>query len=73
MSITNGNGHRPKPNNVHGGELQRCRPAFGARLQRLHVTVCQTEPVDVVEVQAGLMGGETQVSSAELDQLTPDP
>ncbi len=24
MSITNGNGHRPKPKNVLGGELQTC-------------------------------------------------
>lgn len=24
MSITNGNGHRPKPKNVLGGELQSC-------------------------------------------------
>ena len=37
-----------------GGELQRCDPALGARLQRVDVGGREAEGVDGVEVGGGL-------------------
>lgn len=53
-----------------GGELQRRGPAFGPRLEGVHVRIGELEGQGGAEVRRCLLGGEPKVRGAHLDELS---